>query len=198
MLAANAASWVETNLTAGSYNYRVRACAGTDTSDWSNVASVTIDPVIAITVTSPTAGQVLAPGTVLTIGWNATHSTGVQIEWSADDGENFQVLSIGGAIRPGAADWGAFDWVVPDTHSTTCIVRVMEYTAHDIYHEAMFSISGTAVTGAAPRTPGAMRLEPPLLVDLRGRVIQRVPGRQLAPRAGALKSCGEFGLVIGR
>ncbi len=197
-LPANAASWVDSSLTAGTYDYRVRAFAATDTSAWSNTAGVTIAAVISFSLTYPSVGQSLLAGAVETVRWTASNSTGAQIEWSADGGERWQVLSIDGAIRPADANWGAFEWAVPDTQSTACFVRVMEYSQHAIYDEIPFSVSRTSPVEPAALSRAVPRPQPSRLVDLRGRVVPSAPATAPTPKATSVKNCGTFGIVIGK
>lgn len=198
-LAANSQSWIDSGLASGDYTYRVRAYAGTDTSAWSNTASVTINAVITISVTNPQSSQVVQAGSVLTIQWTATNSSGVQIEWSADAGESWAVLSIGGAVHQSDTNWNAFHWAVPDTESSDCLMRVMEYADHTIYGETAFSVHATSVVQPSAVTHRTPRHQPTHLVDLRGRVIRITPEQIPTGRSpAAMKDCGTFGIMIGR
>lgn len=193
-LAANAASWTDTGLIARTYNYRVRAYLASDSSAWSNVASVRIAPVITITVTSPTAGQTLAASSTATVRWTATNSSGVYLEWTSDAGDTWTPCPLNGFIRPTDTNWGAYQWAVPNVTSTECMVAVIEYADHGVRTEsALFSIGATSVLSGASMVRGARRA-PQTLFDIQGRVVSR----NVVPRkAVAVRNCGQFGVLIG-
>jgi len=84
----------------------------------------TIPPVV--TVTAPNGGEVLNIGTVYTITWNATDDVGVtqtSIYYSYDGGTNYNFIdSLSGNPV-------SYDWTVPNTPSTQCLVKVYAYDA---------------------------------------------------------------------
>jgi hypothetical protein len=198
-LAANSTALIDSSLAPATYSYRVRAYAGTDTSGYSNEATATVSAVITITVTSPTAGQTLTAGSTVTIRWSAPNSGGVAIEWSADDGDRWGAVTTSGSVRPADANWGAYQWMVPDTLSTTCLVRVMEYTAHGTYGVSPgFTITRSSGVAALGRPLARAAAQPARLVDLRGRIIPVGVGRTGSDRVSLVKNCGLFGVVLGR
>jgi bacillopeptidase F len=75
-----------------------------------------------VTVTAPNGGEVLNVATVYTITWNATDNVGVTqtgISFSTDGGSSYTVIdNLSG--NP-----GSYDWTVPNTPSTQCMVRVI-------------------------------------------------------------------------
>ncbi|MGB2697593.1 MAG: S8 family serine peptidase [Candidatus Zixiibacteriota bacterium] len=79
-----------------------------------------------VTVTAPNGGEVLTIGTIYTITWNATDNVGVtstEIDYSYDGGTNwFDVADLSG--NP-----GSYDWTVPSTASTQCLVKVTCFDA---------------------------------------------------------------------
>ncbi len=82
----------------------------------------TIPP--SVTVTSPNGGEVLTVGEVYPITWNATDNVGVarvSIYYSYDGGASYNFVDS----LPGAP--GSYDWIVPDTPSTQCLVKVYAY-----------------------------------------------------------------------
>jgi hypothetical protein len=199
-LASNSTALIDSSLAPGAYTYRVRAFAGTDTSGYSNEATATVSAVITITVSSPTAGQVLSARATTTIRWTAVNSGGVLIEWSASGGDVWGAVSTTGSIRPTDANWGAYSWVVPDTVSTDCLVRVVEYTAHSIMGvSAGFTITrGSSVAPARTVVRAAGRAMPARLVDLRGRTVATIAAHADRTRVSLVKNCGLFGVVLGR
>jgi len=79
-----------------------------------------------VTVTDPNGGEVLTVGEVYTITWNATDNVGVtqtSIYYSYDGGAGYEFIdSLSG--NP-----GSYDWTVPNTPSTQCLVKVYAYDA---------------------------------------------------------------------
>jgi subtilisin family serine protease len=77
-----------------------------------------------VTVTAPNGGEVLNVGQVFTITWNATDNVGVSsisIYYSYDGGTNYNLIdNLSG--NP-----GTYDWTVPNTPSTQCLVKVYAY-----------------------------------------------------------------------
>ena len=79
-----------------------------------------------VTVTAPNGGEVWTAGNVSTITWNATDNVGVtsiSLSYSYDGGSNYNLIdNLSG--NP-----GSYDWTVPNTPSTTCLVKVEAYDA---------------------------------------------------------------------
>ncbi|NIO27853.1 MAG: S8 family serine peptidase [Candidatus Latescibacteria bacterium] len=85
-----------------------------------------IPPVV--TVTAPNGGEVLTAGTTYTITWIATDNVSVtqtSIYYSYDGGTTYNL------IANLAGNPGSYDWTVPNTPSTTCLVQVYAYDAAD-------------------------------------------------------------------
>ncbi|MFQ6031911.1 MAG: S8 family serine peptidase [Candidatus Zixiibacteriota bacterium] len=79
-----------------------------------------------VTVTAPNGGEVLTAGEVYTITWNATDNVGItstEIDYTYDGGTNwYDVANLSG--NP-----GSYDWTVPNTPSTECLVKVTCFDA---------------------------------------------------------------------
>ncbi|UCE17674.1 MAG: S8 family serine peptidase [Gemmatimonadota bacterium] len=79
-----------------------------------------------VTVTAPNGGEIWTVGQVHTITWDATDNVGVSrtdIFYSYDGGSNYDLIdNLSG--NP-----GTYDWTVPNTPSTTCLVKVEAYDA---------------------------------------------------------------------
>jgi bacillopeptidase F len=79
-----------------------------------------------VTVTAPNGGETLTPGNVYTITWDATDDVGVasvSLYYSYDGGTNFDLIdNVSG--NP-----GSYDWTVPNTPSTQCLVKIYAYDA---------------------------------------------------------------------
>jgi hypothetical protein len=77
-------------------------------------------------VTSPNGGEDWIVGTTHQITWTATDDsgvTGVDLAYSTDGGATYPFV-----IATGLANSGTYNWIIPDTPTTTAKVRV---TAHD-------------------------------------------------------------------
>jgi hypothetical protein len=92
------------------------------------IESATIpDPIPPeVTVTDPNGGEVWQAGSVQAITWVATDNIGVtacDIDYTYDGGTNwYDVADLSG--NP-----GTYDWTVPNTPSTQCLVRITVYDA---------------------------------------------------------------------
>jgi hypothetical protein len=169
LLPANAISYVDSNLAAATYSYRVCAFAGTDTSGYSNTASASVSPVITITVTKPSAGEILPAGSTYPVKWTSQNSDGVYLEYSLDAGLTWaRMFPTRGSIRPTDVDWQDMSWTVPDTVSTTCLLHVVEYANH--------AISGQSGSFAISRTNGMVL---PGRQGISGNVQQILVGKML-------------------
>jgi hypothetical protein len=115
----------------GSYNWTVPSISSTNClvrvsdadsggppSDVSD-SPFSILPHPSITVTSPNGGEQWAAGTSNKISWTGTGLVGeVKIEYSIDGGGNWTVITHSTLFD------GDFDWIVPDTPSNECLIRV--------------------------------------------------------------------------
>jgi subtilisin family serine protease len=79
-----------------------------------------------VTVTAPNGGETLNVGTVYTITWTATDNVGVtqtSLYYSYDGGSNYN------HIDDIAGNPGTYDWTVPGTASSQCLVQIYAYDA---------------------------------------------------------------------
>lgn len=102
------------------YAYDDAANEGSDVSDaFFTIQQDTEPPVV--TVVQPNGGEVLNAGSVYAIQWNATDNIGItstDVDYSYDGGTNwYDVADLAG--NP-----GSYDWTVPNTPSTQCLVKV--------------------------------------------------------------------------
>jgi len=104
-----------------------------DTSD----AIFAISDTLYITVTSPNGGEDWKVDSTYDITWTSTGITGnVKIEYSTDNGSAWTDVI---AITP---DAGTHSWMIPNTPSDSCLVRVSDSTGStsDV-SDALFTIS---------------------------------------------------------
>ena len=122
-VAAGDTSYIDSHLVAGTYNYRLRASAASQYSDYTAPMSITIIGIPWVRVTRPAEGEQVKSGSTYTIQWESNRIDKVLIDLSTDDGLTWTNLNPGGSLD---AD-GAWDWDVPDTLETSAIITVHEY-----------------------------------------------------------------------
>ncbi|KPJ66821.1 hypothetical protein AMJ44_07805, partial [candidate division WOR-1 bacterium DG_54_3] len=121
------------------YAYDAVGNEGSDVSDaFFTIQADTEAPVV--TVVQPNGGEVLNVGSVYTVQWNATDNVGItltDIDYSYDGGTNwYDVVDLSG--NP-----GSYDWTVPNTPSTQCLVKV---TCFDAAANSGFDVSDNFFT----------------------------------------------------
>ena len=100
----------------------------------------------AATVTAPNGGETWTAGTTRIIAWTATDNVGVtavDLYYSTDGGNNFTTIATG------LANTGSHAWAVPNTPSSTAVVRVV---AHDAAGNTGADVSDVCFTITAPDT----------------------------------------------
>jgi hypothetical protein len=75
----------------------------------------------SIAITSPNGGEHWLVGSTHTITWASTGDLGdLRLRYSTDNGVNWTTIAVL-STNP-----GSYTWVVPDTPSSTCLVRIRE------------------------------------------------------------------------
>lgn len=104
----------------------------------------------------PQTGDTLAAGDSIAIWWTATGSVGqLNVFLSIDNGQNYH--DVTGGSPPMAAD-SMFHWIVEDSASTQCLLRIEDYSNQSVYDVAgPFSIvggpSGPSIVLSASNVP---------------------------------------------
>jgi Leucine-rich repeat (LRR) protein len=100
----------------------------------------------SITVMAPNGGEVLMQESITGISW--THEGNifdVVLSYSTDNGDNWTVIA---GPMPNS---GNYDWVVPPTPSSQCLVRVQDITMYaEDTSDAVFTIRAPSITVMAP------------------------------------------------
>lgn len=151
----NGASWTTINssynASLGYYNWiipstpsvncrlRISDAGNPSVSDQSNSVFSIIVPQLSLT--SPNGGQSYTGFSTQTITWTGTSvSNYVTLEYSTNNGSSWYT------ITSGIYNSGSYSWTVPNTPSTTCLVRVKDY-----YNSSVFDVSDATFTiTAAP------------------------------------------------
>jgi hypothetical protein len=120
-----------------------------DISD--SVFSIVSPATASITVTSPNGGETLNAGSTHEITWTGTGTIEhVIIEYSTDEGASWA------NIVTSAANNGSYDWIVPDTPSENCLVRIsgndLDSDPSDV-SDAVFEITAGSVPTITVTSP---------------------------------------------
>jgi RHS repeat-associated protein len=133
----NGMNWMsitQSTLNDGNYNWlvpdnasetclvRVKGSTDVIIPDTSDAVFTIVSPVNPIlTVNYPNGGETLFIGSIYEITWSSYGTVGeVKIDYSVDNGDNWT------GIAASTENNGNYDWLVPDTASETCLVRVSE------------------------------------------------------------------------
>ncbi|WP_281322142.1 M43 family zinc metalloprotease [Flavobacterium aestivum] len=169
-LGANAASYTDTGLAAGTtYSYKVRANAGTTYSNYSNVASATING--AITVNTPSNLVATANSTALQVGltWtdNATNETAYSVERATGSGSYSVIATLGANVvsytDTGLAAGTTYSYKVRANAGTTYSsysnvgtatiastgVAAPVVSANGVYVDGFYTYWGSAISGTS-------------------------------------------------
>lgn len=122
-----------------------------DQSD--EVFSIISQAIPAVAVLSPNGGESWVFGTTRQVTWKSTVGLeGLTIEYSTDNG------SAWATIATPSTDTGSYDWLVPETPSDECLVRVhaaVAGTGEDVADtsDGLFSITAPAQATIAVQAP---------------------------------------------
>ncbi len=127
----------------------LRAWLDSKDPDWEDHQDQCVSPTPTITVTAPDGGESWNVGSSQIITWATTGTVGnVKIEYSTDSGSNWST------ITSSTANDGSYSWVVPDTPSSQCLVRIEETSdgKPSDTSNAVFAIykSANTITVSAP------------------------------------------------
>lgn len=110
-----------------------------------------------VEVTSPNGGEIWAGSSTQNITWTSTDVTNVNIEFSSDNGSNWNTVAT--SVD---ASTGTFAWAVPNISSTECLVRVSDTDDANTFDisDASFTINYTVTDptitiGSATTVAGA-------------------------------------------
>ncbi len=109
--------------TAGTYDVVLTATGTFGSNTMTKTNYITVSPPLSLTVTAPNGGESWQQGTHHNITWTSSGVTNVKIEYTIDGGLTFLPV-----IASWPASNGIYDWLVPNTPSTQCKVRVVDDT----------------------------------------------------------------------
>jgi PKD repeat protein len=98
----------------------------------------TINPAQGITVTSPNGGETWISGSTQVISWTSTSIANIKIEYSTDNGSNWNNI-----IASYAANNGTYTWLIPSTPSSQCLIRISDASNPQVSDQSntIFTIS---------------------------------------------------------
>jgi hypothetical protein len=103
-----------------------------------------------ITVNSPNGGEEWIGNSIHNITWTSQNITNVNIEYSTNNGNNW--ISV---ISSTPASGGSFNWTVPNTPSTQCLVRISDASNVSINDasNAAFTITAAPISMVTVTAP---------------------------------------------
>ncbi|MEI6348294.1 MAG: FlgD immunoglobulin-like domain containing protein [Bacteroidota bacterium] len=117
-------AWTVPSASSASCFIRITDNVNTCKTDISDVAFSIGMPVPVITVTSPNGGEILSGCNNKIITWTATNtSSNYTLEYSTNSGTTWSTI-----ISNYNTLGGSYTWVVPNISSTTCLVRVRDFS----------------------------------------------------------------------
>ena len=122
--AAQSYSWTVPNTASTNCKVIISDVANPLTNDLSNnvfTISVPVTPII--TITSPNGGENWEVSTNHSITWTSNNVTDVKIDYSTNNGTNWNNIV---ASTPASA--GTYSWTIPNTSSTNCKVQISDVT----------------------------------------------------------------------
>ncbi|NIR49571.1 MAG: hypothetical protein GWN55_06810, partial [Phycisphaerae bacterium] len=139
-------TWNVPNTPSTQCRVRISDAADGNPSDASD-ADFTITGTESITVDVPNGGENWEVGSPRFIVWhNHLFSDPVKIEYSTDGGSSYST------IVQSAPNTASYQWIIPDTPSSNCLVRISDAVDGNPSDEsdASFTISSTAQTNTPP------------------------------------------------
>ncbi|MDR3610052.1 MAG: T9SS type A sorting domain-containing protein [Ignavibacteriaceae bacterium] len=85
-----------------------------------------------ISLSSPKGGEYWKVGDVDTIKWNSTNLTNAKIEYSTDNGTDWNIV-----IASTPASIGSYNWTIPYTASSVCRVRITDLADSSNYNMSL-------------------------------------------------------------
>jgi PKD repeat protein len=149
--ASGSYNWTIPNTPSTNCVVQISDASNTSYSDQSNGVFVIITPNPTLILTTPNGGEEWKVGAEQTISWASNNIEAIKIEYSTDNGNTWSII-----VARVAANNLNYNWVVPNTPSTQCLVKISEALNSTIsdQSDAVFTISLTAqtITAISPKT----------------------------------------------
>ena len=85
----------------------------------------------SIVITSPNGGEIWNAGESEEITWTSRDISDIKLEYSTNGGSDW--ILIDGSVEASA---GSFNWVIPDSPSSTCLVKVADLDETSVFDES--------------------------------------------------------------
>lgn len=118
---AGSYSWSIPNAPSDQCLVRIRSVDDPTVQDVSDAVFSIQAPAGNILVVRPNGGEQLNAGTIYSIQWHAPSSAMIRLEYSTDAGNSWLIVATG--LN---ATNGSYDWNVPNTPSTQCLMRITD------------------------------------------------------------------------
>ena len=141
----------------GSYNWTVPSSPSTQCqiriSDADTAANdisdalFTISPVKSISLLTPNGGETPEAGSIQSITWNYTGTIpNVKLEYTTNGGTSWDIITAS------TANTGSYNWTVPNSPSTNCLVKVSDAagTANDSSNSVFSILAARTITVLTP------------------------------------------------
>ncbi len=146
-------SWTVPNITTGSCRVKVSKSDDANTYDISsyNFTVSNTPPSDPIAVNSPRSGDAWLVGRYYYITWTWTGSISyVKLEYSTDGGSTWSLIDAN------TSNYGYYNWHIPNTPSTTSLIKVSNASNPSIYDVSdQFTIAPQWILTSSPRTGDA-------------------------------------------
>jgi len=141
-------SWLVPNTPSGYCKVRVSSVETVSLNDISdNVFTIKSAVTSTVNLTSPNGGESWLAGTNQNITWTSSNINNLKIEYSTNNGTNWSTV-----VASVAAANGIYQWVVPNTPSINCRIRLSDAlnSATNDVSDNPFSIIVPSITVNAP------------------------------------------------
>lgn len=104
---------------------------------------------VSLSLISPNGGENYLPGSSINISWNSTLVSDVKIEFSENNGSNWEDI-----IASTSANTQSYNWTAPEITSSQCLIKISDPTDAGLFDvsETTFTIDNTQ-TFISPYTP---------------------------------------------
>jgi cyclophilin family peptidyl-prolyl cis-trans isomerase len=101
-----------------------------------DIYSITIsDAAPDLALSYPTGAESLIENSMINIEWDSEYLADVMIEFSSDNGSNWETL-----IDSIPADFSSYEWTLPNTFSTECIIKITDLNSVWTDQSGLFEI----------------------------------------------------------
>ncbi|MCW9065635.1 MAG: T9SS type A sorting domain-containing protein [Ignavibacteriaceae bacterium] len=114
--------WAIPNTPSSQCKVKITDTSNPNINDLSNgVFTISIAPSPVLTLASPNGGEHFTPGSTITITWFSQDITNIKIEFSSDNGINWNNITFS---TPAGA--GRYDWTSPNINSDQCLIKICD------------------------------------------------------------------------